>query len=163
LSADKIEYRPHKPGPDIARLDDNGFIISMEDSVKFNQISGKVLIGYIIKNELKIIEVNGNAIALYYLKNKEHYSGMSKMMSSKINVHLLKSKIDSISFFPKPEGKLTPMKDLVVEDAKLKGFVWRESEKPKNRFDIFPLNEKRKKIAGPEKKPASLIKQNNIP
>ncbi|MEI7828253.1 MAG: OstA-like protein [Prolixibacteraceae bacterium] len=162
LSADKIEYRPHKPGPDIARLDNNGFIVSKEDSVKFNQISGKVLIGYIIKNELKTIEVNGNAIALYYLKNKERYSGMTKMMSSKINVHLLKGKIDSISFFPKPEGKLTPMKDLIVEDAKLKGFIWRESEKPKSRYDLYPLNEKRKKIAGPEKKPASKIKQNAI-
>lgn len=163
LSADKIEYRPHKPGPDLARLDNNGFIVSREDSVKFNQISGKLLIGYIINNELKTIEVNGNAIALYYLKNKDRYSGMSKMESSKINVHLLKSKIDSISFFPKPEGKLTPMKDLVVEEAKLKGFIWRESEKPKNRLDIFPLNEKRKKIAGPEKKPASKSTQNTIP
>jgi lipopolysaccharide export system protein LptA len=162
LSADKIEYRPHKPGPDIAKLDNNGFIVSKEDSLKFNQISGKLLIGYIINKELKTIEVNGNAIALYYLKNKDRYSGMSKMESSKINVHLLKSKIDSISFFPKPEGKLTPMKDLIVEEAKLKGFVWRESEKPKDRFDIFPLNEKRKKIAGPEKKPASKSKQNAI-
>jgi lipopolysaccharide export system protein LptA len=163
LSADKIEYRPHKPGTDIARLDNNGFIISKEDSVKFNQISGKVLIGYIIKKELKIIEVNGNAIALYYLKNKDRYSGMNKMESSKINVYMLKSKIDSISFFPKPEGKLTPLKDLISEDTKLKGFTWRESEKPKNRFDLFPLDEKRKKIAGPEKKPALKSKQNTIP
>jgi len=160
LSAEKIEYRPHTPGPDIARLDNNGFIISREDSIKFNQISGKVLIGYIVKNELKTIEVNGNAITLYYLKNKDHYSGMSKMESSKINVYLLKSKIDSIAFFPKPEGKLTPMKDLTSDETMLKGFVWRESEKPKSRFDLYPLDEKRKKIAGPEKKPASKSKQN---
>jgi len=163
LSAEKIEYRPHIPGPDIARLDNNGFIISREDSIKFNQISGKVLIGYIVKNELKTIEVNGNAITLYYLKNKDHYSGMSKMESSKINVYLLKSKIDSIAFFPKPEGKLTPMKDLTSDETVLKGFIWRESEKPKSRFDLYPLDEKRKKIAGPEKKPASRSKQNAIP
>ena len=160
LSAEKIEYRPHTPGPDIARLDNNGFIISREDSIKFNQISGKVLIGYIVKNELKTIEVNGNAITLYYLKNKDHYSGMSKMESSKINVYLLKSKIDSIAFFPKPEGKLTPMKDLTPDETVLKGFTWRESEQPKSRFDLYPLDEKRKKIAGPEKKPASKSKQN---
>lgn len=160
LSAEKIEYRPHIPGPDIARLDNNGFIISREDSIKFNQISGKTLIGYIVKNELKTIEVNGNAITLYYLKNKDHYSGVSKMESSKINVYLLKSKIDSIAFFPKPEGKLTPMKDLTSDEMVLKGFVWRESEKPKSRLDLYPLDEKRKKIAGPEKKPASKSKQN---
>ncbi len=155
LSAEKIEYRPHKPGPDIARLENNGFIISKEDSVKFNQISGKTLVGYIYDNALKTIEVNGNAITLYYLKNKDRYSGMNRLESSKINVYLMKGKIDSISFFPKPEGKTIPLKDLTSEDATLSGFQWRESEKPKNRFDLYPISEKRKKIAGPEKKPAS--------
>jgi hypothetical protein len=104
--------------------------------------------------------VNGNAVTLYFLKNKDHYSGMNKLESSKINVYLLKSKIDSISFFPQPEGKTVPIKDLTPEEAKLKGFLWRESEKPKNRFDLYPLDDKRKKIAGPEKKPASKSKQN---
>ena len=160
LTAEKIEYRPHTPGPDIARLENNGFIISQEDSFKYNQISGKILIGYIYNNALKKIEVNGNAVTLYYLKNKNHYSGMNKLESSKINVYLLKSKIDSISFFPQPEGKTVPMKDLTPEEAKLKGFLWRESEKPKTRFDLYPLEDKRKKIAGPDKKPASKSKQN---
>ncbi len=155
LTAEKIEYRPHKPGPDIARLENNGFIISKEDSVKYNQISGKTLVGYIYNNALKTIEVNGNAITLYYLKNKDHYSGMNKLESSKINVYLLKGKIDSITFFPKPEGKTIPLKDLTPDEAILKGFEWRESERPKSRFDLNPIEEKRKKIAGPEKKPAS--------
>jgi len=155
LSAEKIEYRPHHPGPDIARLENNGFIISREDSIKYNQISGKLLLGFIYNNKLKRIEVNGNAITLYYLKNKDRFSGMNKLESSKINVYLVDSKIDSIAFFPKPEGKTIPLKDLTPEDATLKGFTWRESEKPKSRFDIYPLDEKRKKIAGPEKKPAS--------
>jgi hypothetical protein len=80
---------------------------------------------------------------------------MNKLESSKINVYLLKGKIDSISFFPKPEGKTIPLKELTPDEAMLKGFLWRESEKPKNQFDLYPLDEKRKKIAGPEKKPAS--------
>jgi hypothetical protein len=160
MTAEKIEYRPHKPGPDIAKLENNGFIISREDSIKFNQISGKVLIGYITNNELKTIEVNGNAITLYYLKNKDHYSGMNKLESSKITVHLVKSKIDIIDFFPKPEGKTIPLKDMTKDEAMLKGFEWRESEKPKDRLDIYTIDEKRKKIAGSEKKPAS---KNKLP
>jgi hypothetical protein len=155
MTAEKIEYRPHKPDPSIARLDNNGFIISREDSIKFNQISGKTLIGYIYKNELKNIDVNGNAVTLYYIKNKDQYSGMNKLESSKISVTLLKSKIDNIDFFPSPEGKSIPLKDLTPEDAKLKGFEWRESEKPRNRFDLYPVVGNRKKNAGSEKKPAT--------
>lgn len=154
MTAEKIEYRPHKPGPDIAKLENNGFIISREDSFKFNQISGKTLIGFIYRNELKTIEVSGNAVTLYYLKNKDHYSGMNRLESSKITVHLVKGKIDVIDFFPKPEGKTIPLKEITPDDALLKGFEWRESEKPKDRFDLYVIGEKRKKIAGPEKKPA---------
>ncbi len=155
LTAEKIEYHPHKPDPSIAKLENNGFIISKEDSIKFNQISGKMMMGYIYENALRNIEVNGNAITLYYLKNKNHYSGMNKLESSKISVFLLKGKIDSISFFPKPEGKTIPLSDLTPDDVTLKGFEWRESEKPRNRFDLYPIDQKRKKIAGPDKKPAS--------
>ncbi len=113
------------------------------------------MIGNIIKGELKSIEVNGNAVTLYYIKNKNVYSGMNKLESSKIDVFLLKGKIDSITFYPKPEGRTIPIKELTPDDVFLKGFDWRESEKPKNRFDLYPLEQKRKKIAGPEKKPAS--------
>ncbi len=155
LTAEKIEYQPHKPDPSIARLENNGFIISKEDTIKFNQISGKTLIGYIYENALRNIEVNGNAITLYYLKNKDHYSGMNKLESSKISVYLMKGAIDSISFFPKPEGKSIPLSELTTDESLLKGFEWRESEKPKSRFDLYPIDEKRKKIAGPDKKPAS--------
>ncbi len=155
MTGEKIEYRPHKPDPSIARLDNNGFIISREDSIKFNQISGKTLIGFIFKNELKNIDVNGNAITLYYIKNKDQYSGMNKLESSKISVSLVKGKIDNIDFFPNPEGKSIPLKDLIPDEATLKGFQWREGEKPKNRFDLYPIDEKRKKNAGSEKKPAT--------
>ena len=120
MTAEKIEYHPHKPGPDIARLENNGFIISREDSVKYNQITGKTMIGNIIKNELKSIEVNGNAVTLYYIKNKNVYSGMNKLESSKIDVFLLKGKIDVIDFYPKPEGKTIPIKELTPEDVLLK-------------------------------------------
>jgi lipopolysaccharide export system protein LptA len=163
MTAEKIEYRPHKPDPSIARLDNNGFIISREDSIKFNQISGKTLVGYIYKNELKNIEVNGNAVTLYYIKNKDQYSGMNKLESSKISVTMVNSKIDNIDFFPSPEGKSIPLKDLTPEDSKLKGFEWREGEKPRNRFDLYPVDEKRKKNAGSEKKPATKkLKENSF-
>lgn len=155
MTSERIEYRPHKPDPSVARLDNNGFIISMEDSIKFNQISGKTLIGYIYNNELKNIDVNGNAITLYYLKNKDQYSGVNRLESSKISVVLKNSKIEDITFYPKPEGRTVPLGDLTPDDSILKGFQWRASEKPRDRFDLYPIDEKRKKIADPEKKPAN--------
>jgi hypothetical protein len=155
LTAERIEYRPHKPDPSIIRMENNGFIVSQEDTIKFNQISGKTVIGYIYKNALRDIDINGNARTIYYIKNKDKYSGLNKMESSKIKVTLVEGKIDVITFYPKPEGKGIPLKDLSAEDSKLQGFQWREEEKPKNRYDLYPLDEKRKKMQTPEKKSAN--------
>ena len=127
-----------------------------EDSVKFNQITGKLIIGQIFDSKLRIADVNGNAQTLYYLKDKNRYSGMNRLLSSKIKLHLTENQIDSIRFYPKPEGKTFPIKELKAEDAKLNGFIWRIQEKPIDQNDLYPLDEKRKKNAGPVvTKPAS--------
>ncbi len=155
MTAEKIQFVSKIPDPSIARLENNAFLVMSEDSVKFNQISGKIIVGQIFKNKLRVADVSGNAQTLYYLKDKNHYSGMNRLLSSKIKLHLTENHIDSIRFYPKPEGKTTPMKELKPEDTVLEGFRWRPEERPLNQNDLFPLSEERKKNAGPEKKPAS--------
>jgi len=155
MTADKIQFISKQPDPSIANLDANAFIVMAEDSIRFNQISGKSIIGQIFNNKLRVADVNGNAQTLYYLKDKNKYSGMNRLLSSKIKLHLTDNHIDSIRFYPKPEGKTIPIKELTEEDKKLQGFFWRESERPINPKDLYPIDEKRKKNAGPVRKPAS--------
>ena len=156
MSAEKIQFVSKIPDPDIARLENSAFIVMCEDSVKFNQISGKLIIGQIFDNKIRVADVNGNAQTLYYLKDNNRYSGMNRLLSSKIKLHLTENKIDSIRFYPKPEGKTFPIKELKPEDAKLDGFIWRILEKPIDQNDLYPPDEKRKKNAGPVgTKPAS--------
>lgn len=156
MTAEKIQYTAKNPDPGIARLDNNAFIVMVEDSVKFNQISGKSIVGQIFENKLRIADVNGNAQTLYYIKDRNKYSGMNRMLSSKIRLHLTENKIDSIRFYPKPEGKMIPLKELQAEDIQLDGFRWREDEKPIDQYDLYPIDEKRKKNAGSTEKPASI-------
>jgi len=155
MTADKIQFISKTPDPDIARLETNAFLVMAEDSVKFNQISGKLIIGQIFDSKLRVADVNGNAQSLYYLKDKNKYSGMNRLISSKIKLHLTENKIDSIRFYPKPEGKTIPIKELQPSDMQLDGFRWRESERPIDQFDLYPIDEKRKKNADPKKKSAS--------
>jgi lipopolysaccharide export system protein LptA len=158
MTAEKIQYTAKNPDPSITRLDNNAFLVMVEDSVKFNQISGKSIVGQIFESKLRIADVNGNAQTLYYLKDKNKYSGMNRLISSKIKLHLTENKIDSIRFYPKPEGKTIPIKELKPEDIELDGFRWRASERPVSQYDLYPIDEKRKKNAGPIKKPASMNK-----
>jgi lipopolysaccharide export system protein LptA len=156
MTAEKIQFVSKNPDPSIAHLEDNAFLVMSEDSVKFNQISGKSIVGQIFENKLRIADVNGNAQTLYYLKDKDRYSGMNRLLSSKIKLHLTENRIDSIRFYPKPEGKTIPMKELTAEDKVLEGFRWRPTERPINQYDLYPIEENRKKNAGSPKKPASM-------
>ena len=155
MTAVRIQYVAKTPDPDIARLENNAFLIMVEDSVKFNQISGKVIVGQVFESKLRVADVNGNAQTLYYLKDKNKYSGMNRLLSSKIKLHLTENQIDSIRFYPKPEGKTIPIKELKPEDIQLDGFRWRESEKPRNQYDLYPIDKDRIKIIVPEKKSGS--------
>ena len=155
MTADNIQYISRNPGPDIAKLEKNAFIVMSEDSIRFNQISGKIIVGQIFDNKLRNVDVNGNAQTLYYLKENNKYTGMNQLISSKIKIHLKENQIDSITFYPKPEGKSIPMNELTPSDTRLGGFVWRESERPISKDDLYPIDEKRKKNAGSGKKPAS--------
>ena len=155
MTADNIQYISKKIPPDLARLEKNAFIIMSEDSIKFNQVSGKLIVGQIFDGKLRVADVNGNAQTIYYLKEKDKYTGINRLLSSKIKIHLIENnKIDTIRFYPKPEGKTIPLKELTPVDSKLGGFVWRESERPINKNDLYPIDVKRKKNAGPKVKPA---------
>jgi lipopolysaccharide export system protein LptA len=156
MTAEKIQFISKQPDPSIAHLENSAFIVMSEDSIRFNQISGKLIVGQIFENKLRIADVNGNAQTLYYLKDKDRYSGMNRLLSSKIKLHLTNNNhIDSIRFYPKPEGKTIPIKEISDQDKELEGFVWRESERPVSPNDLYPIEEKRKKNAGLIKKPAS--------
>lgn len=156
MTADMIQFVSKNQDPDIAHLDDNAFMVLSEDSVKFNQISGKSIVGQIFNNKLRVADVNGNAQTLYYLKDKDRYSGMNRLLSSKIKLHLTDNHIDSIRFYPKPEGKTIPIKELKPEDTTLSGFRWRSDERPVSPQDLYPIEDKRKKNADSVKKPASV-------
>jgi hypothetical protein len=51
---------------------------------------------------------------------------------------------------------MIPIKELTPQDIQLDGFLWRESERPVSQYDLYPIDDKRKKNAGSSKKPASI-------
>jgi lipopolysaccharide export system protein LptA len=137
LSADLVEMQQFENAPDELRLTRNSFIISKQDSVMFDQIKGKEMIGYVINNELSRINVNGNGQTLYYAREKEEIIGLNRAESSKISIRFKEGKINTISFLSKPEGELKPLQELKEEDKKLKGFEWKINLRPLSKYDIF--------------------------
>ena len=126
---------------DSLKVLNNSFIIS-KDSVSeedFNQIKGRNMFGKFEKNKLRLLLVKGNAESVYFNRNEETnvLETITKEVSSNIKFTLENGQIETIMYLKTSDGNTYPPSKLPDDVRKLKGFIWREDEQPKQRDDIF--------------------------
>ena len=124
---------------DSLKVFNSAFVIS-KDSLGdgFNQISGKVLYGLFENNELNIIDVIKNAETIYYLRNSENeLVGIDKSKSGSIKIFISENQIDELRKINQIGGKTYPEEDFPEKERKLKGFIWRNEERPRTVDDLF--------------------------
>jgi hypothetical protein len=120
----------------------NAFMIQ-KDSAGYSQLKGKNMYGKFFKNQLASLDAIGNSEVIFYIRD-EHQKlvGISKMKSSNnIFITLNNNKINTVDFNVKPDGKTYPPSQLPEEEKLLKGFIWREDERPISKEAIFISNE----------------------
>jgi len=138
ISANYIEMINRAKDPDEVRMKDDAFIIAMEDdSLRFNQIKGKNMTGYVRDNKLNKIDVNGNGQSNYYARDKNGVIGLNRAESSNITIYMNDGKVKKIAFIKSPDGELKPLGELEDGDKLLPGFNWQAELRPKNKEDIF--------------------------
>ena len=122
---------------DRVELKQSAFIVSLEDSALYDQIKGRDMMGYIRNNELFKIDVEGNAQTVYYPKDGDAIIGVNRAESSNMTIFFKNKKAQTIILRNSPAGNMNPPYILPTEDVRLKGFVWLEIHRPKNKEDIF--------------------------
>jgi lipopolysaccharide export system protein LptA len=162
MSANYIEMINRSKDPDEVQMKEDAFIIAMEDdSIRFNQIKGKNMVGFVRKNALYRIDVNGNGQSNYFAHDdKGGIIGLNKAESSNIIIYMNDGKVKKIAFIKSPDGELKPMADIEEGDKLLPGFKWLNELRPKDKEDIFrnpvpkelPGTEKAKTSAAPAEK-----------
>jgi lipopolysaccharide export system protein LptA len=124
---------------DSLKVFNSAFVIN-KDSLGdgFNQISGKVLYGLFENNELNTIDVIKNAETIYYLRNSENeLVGIDKSKSGSIKIFISENQIDELRKINQIGGKTYPEEDFPEKERKLKGFIWRNEERPRTVDDLF--------------------------
>ena len=115
----------------------NTFIIN-KDSIGFNQIKGRNLKGKFIDNDLKFVDIIGNSEVIHFVRNENNaLIGIEKSTCSEIQFVLQEGKIKHSKFITQPEGETYPPSKLPENVRKLRGFKWRDEERPLDKNDIF--------------------------
>ena len=137
LTAEFIELYTKNQQPDRLEMINSAFIISMEDSTKYNQIKGRNMTGYIRESALQRIDVDGNSQTIYFARDGEDYIGANKAESSNLKIFFKENKIQRILFMPNTDGTFYPLEKFPPSDARLENFRWFGEFRPKNKEDVF--------------------------
>lgn len=137
LSSDEIKMYTKNEVLDKVDLIDRAFIISEEDSGKYNQIKGKSMTGFVKNNEIYKIDVDGNAQTIYYPMDKEDAIGVNKAECSSMIIYLKDRMVSKINMQVSPTGKMAPIILVPDEELRLQGFYWLDIFRPKSKDDIF--------------------------
>jgi lipopolysaccharide export system protein LptA len=109
----------------------NSFIISKDSLRNFNQIKGRRMTALFHDNSISRVDVNGNGESIYFaLENDSALVGMNKVACSDITIGFLNEALNTISFIKSPDAQFIPPHELQEPDRRLKGFAWREKERP---------------------------------
>ncbi|GAA3613191.1 OstA-like protein [Flavivirga amylovorans] len=126
---------------DSLRVFNNAFIIS-KDTISengYNQIYGLRLTGLFNEaNELRQVDIVKNAESIFYTRNdKQELIGIDKAKSGSISMLFAEGDIEEYNRINQVDGKLYPESEYPEKEKILKGFDWREDERPMSVEDLF--------------------------
>jgi len=108
------------------------------DSLRFNQIRGKNMTGYMQDNKLYKIFVEGNGQTIYYGKNKEDKMvGVNRAECSNLMIYVKDNQVKGVTLINQPDATFYPIRELSTRELRLKGFHWLHEKRPEKKADIF--------------------------
>ncbi len=148
--ADTIHMQLKNQKLDRIFLRDNAFIINSPDELFFNQIKGRFVTAFFKEDELRRMDVIGNAESVYYARDEGGgYVGVNKTVCSEMTLLFGNNKVDQIKFFNQPQARATPMNQANHEELKIPGFRWETDLRINSIEDLFTARERRQFIAVP--------------
>ncbi len=151
FTGDTIDIQLANQQLDRIFLRQRGFIITSTDSVFFNQIKGKLIEARFDSNELKRLDVSGNAEIVYYAQDEAGaYVGVNKTACSEMQVGFEDQAVQTITLLKSPGGRLDPMGAVDHEAIKLEGYNWRTDGRPNSLESLLTLRQPSVPLAVPE-------------
>ena len=116
----------------------NAFMLNHLEREAFNQIKSSRIDGYFTNGNLDSVKAKGSAEAIYYLQDDDSaYTGINQSTSDMIDAYLREKQLKKIVLRGQPKGTIYPIKQKNPKEMQLQGFIWREAERPKTKYDLL--------------------------
>ncbi len=118
---------------------DKSMMVNKTTQGFYNQIAGKTINGYFKNGNIDYMRVRGSqAESVYYAQdNDSAYVGMNRASGDVIDLYFKKNDLIKVLYVNEISGKFYPMRKIPVDDKFLKGFIWLDDKRPKNKLELF--------------------------
>ncbi|MEG0518363.1 MAG: OstA-like protein [Bacteroidales bacterium] len=134
--ADSIQAAMKKNALDKINLLSNAYIISQEDSIHFNQIKSPEMSAHFANNDLYRYDALGGASAIFYLQEDSIITVMNQKESKMLSASIKDRQIQKIKYIENIKNDALPVFNLPMDQQRLRGFVWRDKDRPKSRNEV---------------------------
>ena len=140
ITGDTISLATKNRKPDLFFVSENAFSINELDDSIYNQLRGNTLTGFFIDGEIDNMRAKGNSESVYYLQDQDSaYVGMSYEQADAITMRFIKRELKRVTWINGVVGTIFPFKKIPADKKQLRGFKWREAERPKTAAELFGL------------------------
>lgn len=117
----------------------NSLVISKENEAMYNQVGGRTLNAYFKEGNIDYIRIKGSqAESVFYPQDDDSaYIGMNRSSGDVIDVYFVNKALNKIKFINNVDGTLYPLKSVADDQKYLKGFLWQDVRRPKNKLELF--------------------------
>ena len=90
-------------------------------------------------NKINKITVEGNGQSIFFITNEEDSSkvALNHTECTDLILYFKDNKLNSVNYKLEPSSNTIPFNELKFEDRFLDNFIWRGSERPITKYDIF--------------------------
>lgn len=137
ITGDTIHIYPKDGTVDRMHVINNAMMIQEEDTIHYNQISGKEIIAYIKNKELEHVDISGNVESIFYPNDQGDLIGLNTIKSSYMTVYFKAGKLERFNVYPSPTAIMYPMSQVKENMLYLTNYTWQIDVRPTSKEDIF--------------------------
>lgn len=138
VTGDTIYLYTQNKKPKHLYVFENGLAINKVARQFYNQVKGNSINGYFVKGNIDYLKAKGSAESIYYAADESGgFIGANRATSDVIDMYFKNKNPNRIVARNNLQGTITPIKQVVPDEMKLRGFRWLEDRRPKSKYELM--------------------------
>lgn len=116
----------------------NSFVASIVKPEVFNQVKSTRMDAYFVDGNIDSVRARGSAECIYYIQDEDSaFTGINQSNADLMDVYFKDKELHRVVFRTAVKGTIWPMKQKTPQEMRLSNFKWRDTERPKSRYELF--------------------------